>query len=157
MNTDYRNSHLQPGKGQAYHDKFLNNPYRKMVWELEKRILDEILSTFYKDIKIYHLDFACGTGRILHYLAGRVSCSVGVDLSPSMIEVASRNNKTSEIIQTDITRNDVLGERKFNLITAFRFFPNAQPALRVEAMQAMKNTFKKMDILFLIIIYIQAI
>jgi len=133
MNTDYRNSHLQPGKGQAYHDKFLNNPYRKMVWELEKRILDEILSTFYKDIKIYHLDFACGTGRILHYLAGRVSCSVGVDLSPSMIEVASRNNKTSEIIQTDITRNDVLGERKFNLITAFRFFQmhNQHCALRL--------------------------
>jgi len=104
-----------------------------MVGSLRNVILDEILSTFYKDIKIYHLDFACGTGRILHYLAGRVSCSVGVDLSPSMIEVASRNNKTSEIIQTDITRNDVLGERKFNLITAFRFFQmhNQHCALRL--------------------------
>jgi len=134
--SDYRKSHLSDEKGEAYHAIFYENPYRRMVWELEKNILNYILIRFLCNQKINHLDFACGTGRILQFFSRHANTSVGVDLSPSMLAVARSNNKNAEIIEADITRNDVLGERKFNLITAFRFFPNAQPELRKEAMRA---------------------
>jgi len=137
MTLDYRESHLQSEKGRSYHAMFSNNPYRRMVWQFEKGILDRIAAAFYGNAEIHHLDFACGTGRILSYLEDRTKSTVGVDLSPSMLEVARSNNKSAELIEADLTRNDVLGARKFNLITAFRFFPNAQSELRMEAMQAL--------------------
>jgi SAM-dependent methyltransferase len=133
--SDYRNSHLSEGKGEAYHRAFIDKPYRRMVWQFEKAILDKILNNFYDGATIRHLDFACGTGRILHYLADRTKESVGVDLSPSMLKVARAHNKKSKIIEADLTKEDVFGEKTFNLITAFRFFPNAQPELRAQAMQ----------------------
>lgn len=134
---DYRKSHLHPEKGASYHAAFSKNPYRNMVWQFEKDILDRILKLFYRNSQICHFDFACGTGRILSYLENKTKCSVGVDLSPSMLEVARKNNKQSEIIEADLTHNDVLGDRKFNLITAFRFFPNAEDELRMVGMQVL--------------------
>jgi predicted TPR repeat methyltransferase len=116
---------------------FFENPYRSMVWQFERAFLDRILTALYAGHEIHHLDFACGTGRILSHLKDRVHTSVGVDLSPSMLEVARKNQKNIELYEADITQDDVLGDRKFNLITAFRFFPNAEPELRFEAMQAL--------------------
>lgn len=139
MKADYRESHLEPGKGESYHEAFLAKPYRRMVWEFEMRVLDCILRDSCWNSEIRYLDFACGTGRILSYLADRTAYSVGVDLSPSMLAVARRNNVGAEIIEADLTKNDVLGERKFDLITAFRFFPNAQPDLRREVMQILSR------------------
>jgi SAM-dependent methyltransferase len=135
MTDDYRSSHLSQEKGIRYHDAFLNDPYRRMVWQMEQGTLDNILSTFLRGAEIYHLDFACGTGRILSYLKCRAQNTVGVDLSPVMLDVARKNNREVEIIEGDLTRNDVLGQRRFNLITAFRFFPNAEDSLRQEAMK----------------------
>ena len=136
---DYRESHLQPEKGESYHAAFSDEPYRNMVWQFEQGILDRILTVFYGNSDIHHLDFACGTGRILSYLGDRTKSAVGVDLSPSMLEVARKNKRSAEIIEADLTRSDMLGDRKFNLITAFRFFPNAEAELRMEAMQALSR------------------
>ena len=137
MAKDYRDSHLAPDKGASYHSAFTDNPHRSLVWELEKKALDNIVKRFHADRPVEHLDFACGTGRILQHLAGRAKVSVGVDLSPSMLDVARTTVPSAELIEADITRSDVLGDRKFNLITAFRFFPNAQVELRMEAMHSL--------------------
>ncbi len=139
MTKDYRESHLQPEKGKSYHAAFSDEPYRNMVWQFEKGILDCILKVFYSNSDIHLFDFACGTGRILSYLEDRTKSAIGVDLSPSMLEVARKNKRSAEIMEADLTRSTVLGDRKFNLITAFRFFPNAQPELRTEAMQVLAN------------------
>jgi SAM-dependent methyltransferase len=132
--SDYRKSHIDSDKGCSYHKTFSENPYRAMIWGFERRILDRIITEFYPAQEITHLDFACGTGRVLKYLANRCSLSVGVDLSPSMLEVARSDCLGSEVIEADLTRNDILGDREFNLVTAFRFFPNAEPELRQQAM-----------------------
>ena len=136
---DYRESHLHPEKAKSYHGTFSNVPYRHMVWKFEKAILDRILTAFYRNSEIHHLDFACGTGRILAYLEDRADTSVGLDLSPSMLEIARKTIKNAEIIEADITKEDILQDRKFNLITAFRFFPNAQPELRKQAMIMLRS------------------
>ena len=120
------------GRGAEYHDTFSPevNPYRAMVWRLEQRALDAALRTYLPGRRPTHLDFACGTGRILEFFAGRVASSAGVDVSPSMMEVARSSAPEAELIEADLTQHDALGDRRFDLITAFRFFPNAETELR---------------------------
>jgi SAM-dependent methyltransferase len=126
----YTESHKT--KGRDYHETFAPevNPHRAMLWRLEQRALDRILRDHLLPGEITYFDFACGTGRVLGYLFGRVASATGVDVSSSMMEVARKVAPGAELIEADLTRRDVLGERRFNLITAFRFFPNAEPELR---------------------------
>lgn len=135
--TDYRISHI--GKGRSYDNSFRENPWRAFLWQREQCVLDYVLKQYFSNNSIRHLDFACGTGRILKYLVGRTETSTGIDVSESMLEVTRKTVPNAEIIKADVTRNDVLGNRKFNLITAFRFFPNAQPALRAETIKCLSK------------------
>lgn len=132
---DYRKSHLQKDHAESYHKEFERDPHRKMIWQLEKKVLDHMMGEFFKNTEINHFDFACGTGRILSHLESWVNSSFGVDISPAMLEVARKHNKEAEIIEVDLTASDILGTHEFNLITAFRFFPNAQAELRSAAME----------------------
>jgi SAM-dependent methyltransferase len=137
MTPNYRKSHLQSDKRRTYHDLFSNDAYRSMVWQLEKSVLDVILRRFLGNREIRYFDFACGTGRILSHLKRYAISSVGVDISPSMLIVARTNNRSAEIIEADLTRHDVLDNRKFDLITTFRFFSNAETDLRIKAIQVL--------------------
>ena len=128
----YRESHLH--KGIDYHETFSSLPYRTVIWHLEQRLLLQIVRNHFLEEPPRHLDFACGTGRILGYLSPYCRSAVGVDVSASMLEVARRTDTGIEIIEADITRADKLGERRFDLITAFRFFPNSEWQLRKEAL-----------------------
>ena len=51
-----------------------------------------------------------------------------------MLGEARKNLTITELLLGDITRQSMLGGRRFNLITAFRFFANAESDLRSEAM-----------------------
>jgi SAM-dependent methyltransferase len=130
MTLRYTDRHK--ARGRDYHETFSPevNPHRAMVWRLEQGALDGILRDHLLPEKPAHLDFACGTGRVLGHLLGRVASSTGVDVSSSMMEVAAKVAPGAELIEADLTQRDVLGERTFDLITAFRFFPNAEPELR---------------------------
>jgi predicted TPR repeat methyltransferase len=134
----YRESHTKCGKGKEYHASFDTEKYRKIMWRLEKKYLKKTLLNKFNNKEINHLDFACGTGRILGFLEGKTNTSMGIDISPEMIKTA-RKTTTSKIIEGDLTRDSLLINNKFNLITAFRFFPNAEPSLRLEAMNAICN------------------
>jgi predicted TPR repeat methyltransferase len=131
----YRESHLN--KGSDYHDRFRDNPRRQLLWRLEQELLGRILRRHLGQRPIDHLDFACGTGRILALLEDRTRSSTGVDVSPSMLAIARTHVHRAELIEADLTRSEVLAGRRFDLITAFRFFPNAEPELRREALAAL--------------------
>jgi SAM-dependent methyltransferase len=135
----YTDSHK--GRGADYDETFSPdvNPYRAMVWRLEQRALDGIVRDRLASGPVTHLDFACGTGRILGHLMGQVSSTTGVDVSSSMMEVARKVAPAAELIEADLTQQDVLGERTFDLITAFRFFPNAEPELRQAVCSVLKR------------------
>lgn len=130
---DYRSSHV--GEGEAYHRKFTENRYRAIIWELEQRLLLDLLDRHCPTLATARLlDFACGTGRVLALLEPRVGASVGVDVAPSMLRIAEGLLRRTRLVCTDITRSGDLDGERFDVITAFRFFPNAEPALRDEAM-----------------------
>lgn len=142
----YRESHLK--KGEDYHEKFSENPHRRMIWNLEQQILDDI---YHRLLSKYppeaHLDFACGTGRILNHFSGRFDIACGVDVSSSMLQVARQNVPSAKFIEGDLTRRDILHGRQFDLITAFRFFPNAEASLRADVINALKSHLKPQGIL----------
>lgn len=131
----YRESHQQ--KGAEYHSEFQRNPRRRLLWRIEQQALDLILNGCPNAESATHLDFACGTGRVLKYVEPRVASSTGVDISPSMLAVAAQTSPHSTLIEADLTRNDPLGDRQFDIITAFRFFPNAERELRVAAIEVL--------------------
>lgn len=134
---DYRSSHMD--KGEEYARAFSERPWRALLWELERRVLDRVVERHPRGPRIRLLDLACGTGRVLSYLEDRVERAVGVDLSPTMISVARGRSTRAEIILGDATADDLLPGRLFDLVTAFRFFPNAEPELRAAAMRTIRR------------------
>jgi len=133
--SSYRDSHLD--EGQEYHDKFFSGPYRSAIWKIEQEILEAILGRYrlrYRE-PLRMLDFACGTGRVLQLFENQVDSAVGIDISETMLAVAKSHLQGTELLQADLTREPILAGRQFELITAFRFFPNAEPLLREEVMR----------------------
>jgi SAM-dependent methyltransferase len=146
--VDYRDSHTAPGKGASYDQNFCDKRYRKYIWSWEQNVLREILKTHLSDRdNIDYLDFACGTGRIVGFLENHVSASWGVDVSGEMLERARAKVKRTDLVHADLTKNSPLGNQKFDLITAFRFFLNAQRELREAAMSSLANHLKDGGIL----------
>jgi len=137
MGQSYTDSHKKASKGVSYDEHYGTNPWRRFLWSREQLALASIIDEFLGDRQIHLLDFACGTGRIVGFLEDRVTEAVGVDVSKPMLGEAREKLKRTELIEADITKEDVLKGRKFNLITAFRFFLNAEPQLRAEAMSAL--------------------
>ena len=143
--SSYRESHLH--KGRDYHETFSAIPYRSMIWCLEQRLLSRIVRDHFVDDVPRYLDFACGTGRILGFLSPYCRSVVGVDVSTSMLDVARCVSARIDIIEADITKDDQLGGQEFDLITVFRFFPNAEPELREEALGALVRHLSRNGIL----------
>jgi ubiquinone/menaquinone biosynthesis C-methylase UbiE len=132
----YRESHKYEGKGTEYEAYYQNKTWQRFLWSREQEIILRILDKYYTGRDVHLLDFACGTGRITEFLENRVKTSTGIDVSGSMLAIAREKLKRTELIETDITAENVLKSRKFNLITAFRFFLNAEPELRSAAIKA---------------------
>ncbi|OHB65428.1 MAG: hypothetical protein A2168_01675 [Planctomycetes bacterium RBG_13_50_24] len=132
----YRDSHKYEGKGAEYEAYYQNKAWQRFLWSREQEIILKILEKYFTGSDIHLLDFACGTGRITEFLENRVKTSTGIDVSGSMLAIAREKLKRTEIIEMDITAENILKPRKFNLITAFRFFLNAEPDLRSAAIKA---------------------
>ena len=134
--SDYRESHLC--KGEDYDDELSANAWEAYTAAIELTIIDEVIIDRFSEGPRRCMDFACGTGRLTCFLQERVPYCLGVDISSSMLAVAKVKCDKSYFLQCDLTRHRVsIG--LFDLITAFRFFGNAQDALRVEVLSVLNN------------------
>jgi SAM-dependent methyltransferase len=123
----YRGSHASEGYGGHY-DLTYRQGYYFYQWEyLEKPLLEKVLAAVPGRESKAYLDFACGTGRIISVGAEFFHSATGVDISESMLREARVKVGTAEFIQRDITSEPL--NRHFDVITAFRFFLNAEPQL----------------------------
>ncbi len=139
---DYRTSHVGAQSWARDYDAKLFAPdsFDAAIWEREKLLLDRIVQQHVRRRKSY-LDFACGTGRVLSYVERHFRSPVGLDISDSMLAAARDRVAGAELVQADATRDAAaLGGRRFDFVTAFRFFLNAQPALREAAMAFLAST-----------------
>jgi SAM-dependent methyltransferase len=115
------------------------------IWTHERRILTDLLARHRKKwTACDYLDFACGTGRIIEFMESRVTTSRGIDISPEMLRLAAPKLQRSELICSDITKSDA-PEGMYDLITAFRFFLNAEPSLRVAVIKALATRLKNSE------------
>ena len=137
--SDYRESHL--GKGADYDRDLSGDGFNGYMAVREKEILAQILSRWAANGVARYLDFACGTGRITQTLAPVAEESFGVDVSENMLDQARKKCPKTTFFLQDITR-DPLPEKGFDMVSAFRFFANAQNDLRVDALKAIRDHMK---------------
>ena len=139
----YTESHKYAGKGAEYEQYYQTQTWQRFLWSREQEIILKILEKYFADRDVHLLDFACGTGRVTALLENRVKTSTGVDVSGSMLAIAREKLKRTQIIEADITVQNLLKPRTFNLITAFRFFLNAEPELRSVTLRALVEVLDK--------------
>lgn len=134
----YRASHTYAGKASEY-DSHFHYRYRAYLWEQEQMVLRRIIAKHHPSGAVNCLDFACGTGRILEFLEKMTDRTTGVDVSAEMLSRARSKLFRTELIRGDLTTEPLLRNRQYNLITAFRFFLNAEKELREEAMRVLAS------------------
>jgi len=138
---DYR-KHFK--KSAEAYDELTQSKHVRLIYELEKRVLANLLPEMNAQQKTL-MDFACGTGRWTQFLENYFKETVGVDVSEQMIQLARNKCSKANFIVTDITQNSTDGQlrdKQFDVITAFRFYKNAQPALRRSATEAVAKYLK---------------
>lgn len=137
---DYSTSHLHAGN--AYQVRFHERPGRAAMWRLEQELIKKI---FMNLAPRRALDFATGTGRIVSELeASLPECEFhGIDISADMMALARAKCSRVTFHEMDGRQAlDVFGEASFDVVSAFRFFPNADPALRNDVAEQISGLTK---------------
>ncbi len=139
----YRQSHLGAAKARSY-DEDLWDPRaaKGLDWMVERRLLADILRDAGRHSSRSAADFACGTGRVLEFLSRYYPSPVGIDVSPDMLALARERCPHAKVILGDVTTTPGLAPGPFDLITAFRFFLNAEPTLRNEVLAWMRDSLR---------------
>ena len=111
------------------HDSHLN--------VIEERILMQVVRQISAGGRLRYMDFACGTGRILSIVAPHAELAVGVDVSADMLARAQQRVPLAKMRLHDLLASRTIQEAPFDLITAFRFFLNVEPASRGDYFKAL--------------------
>ena len=145
-NLDYRHSHL--GRGTDYDAALATDPFDAFLAARERALLLQLVARFFPREIPRYLDFACGTGRITQLIAPRAAQSYGVDVSEKMLSQARTKCPGTTFLLQDLTRERAAIE-PVQLVTAFRFFGNAQDELRRDAISAIRDVLAPGGLLIL--------
>ena len=135
VSIDYRRSHCAPGYGECYNKTYESGYYGALWAKIEIGLLSGVLYPMAGTGRKC-LDFACGTGRITNLAAEIFPEVVGVDVSETMLACA-QPSRNVRLLHVDITTRPL--DETFDVITAFRFFLNAEERLKREALSAIYN------------------
>jgi SAM-dependent methyltransferase len=142
MTVPYRESHLGAEKAREYDaDLWDVRAAKGLTWQLERRLIGRVLDALPEQPRTA-VDFACGTGRVLSFLAGRGIEVTGVDISPDMLALARLHCPGATLVEGDVTRDRDLVSGQYDLATAFRFFLNADPSLRAGALRWLRRSVR---------------
>ena len=131
---NYTDSHK--GRGSDYDANFDRLPFRSLMWEMEQKVLVSMVRDTRADLVV---DLACGTGRISALLSENLPRAriVGVDVAETMLNVARQRVPDVDFRCADVRGlSNVVADGSVDLMTAFRFFPNADSELRSDAARA---------------------
>ena len=135
--SSYVDSHKDPAKGREYDEYYESDPLARYLWLREREVLAQALDLYFGKRSVRALDFACGTGRISSFLETRVASCTGVDVSEAMLAEARRKLQRTVLCKANLLEESPFEKGSFDLITAFRFFVNAEPELRRAAVRAL--------------------
>ncbi len=123
--NDYRSSHQTAGYGNHYAETFRSGYYAALWSRIERPLVESILKSLSGPDRSC-LDFACGTGRLTNVVSPLFGEVFGVDVSQSMLACA-RVPGNVKLVKADLTVAPL--PRTFDVVTAFRFFLNAEDTL----------------------------
>lgn len=119
------------------------NSYGSFIWELQKPLVLATVSSLAARRKgLKYLDFACGTARVLAAIQPLVATAVGVDVSGPMLARAAEKAPGAILKQGDLLQNPTLVDHDYDVITAFRFFLNADTARRLPTLRCLAQRLK---------------
>jgi SAM-dependent methyltransferase len=106
--------------------------YSSRIWQMQRPVVEKIIADFRGERAgpVRLLDFACGTGRVISALESLVDAAEGIDISLNMVAVAREKCRRASLRVGDILTQPELLSGKFDIITAFRFLLNVEPAVR---------------------------
>jgi SAM-dependent methyltransferase len=132
----YSESHKD--RGDQYDGYLAGNAFDNYMAVWEARRVREIVNRLFPGGVPRYLDFACGTGRMTSVIAALAQHVTGVDVSESMLAHARNKLPAVRFVCADITKSTAdIGAEKFDLVSAFRFFGNAEHELRLEVLHAL--------------------
>ena len=124
--------------------EYAPDSYSSYIWQLQKPILSDIIRRYKSQTEPTRLlDFACGTGRILASVADKVEIIEGVDIAESMAQVAQEKSPNAHISVGNILTDPALAAGDFHIVTAFRFFLNTEPDMRVQVLKELRKRLTK--------------
>ena len=129
MSKKFKNyRELFKGEGaKSYSTLYEVNSTEDQLSKIEKEICLEMITGVEPNESIAHLDFACGTGRILGYFEKVSSKQIGFDISPDMLEIAKISSKAQLFLPTDYFKAfNLLNANDVVVISAFRFVLNSE-------------------------------
>lgn len=114
--------------------------YDSWVWDLYKPHLIQMVQCLNSTRnRVKYLDFACGTGRIIAEIEDLTTESLGVDISPQMLDFARRKVSHTTLRCGDILDEPEVADYDYDLITSFRFFLNTEPEMRTLVMRSLAS------------------
>lgn len=117
--------------------------FDSFVWSLQRPVLLHHVRQLRAALgRISYLDFACGTGRIVSAVEELTDRSVAIDVSEGMIALARPKVRRSELVVGDLLHDPTLVSGPFDVITAFRFFLNVEPQLRLSALTTLAQLMR---------------
>jgi SAM-dependent methyltransferase len=119
-----------------YDDKIYSpDSYHTFIWDLQRPFLLQAVSRVTSGRgAVRYLDFACGTGRIIAVVEPLVNDATGLDFSPEMLAHARPKVSRAVLKHGDILTDADVVDHDYDLITAFRFFLNTEPEMRLPIM-----------------------
>jgi ubiquinone/menaquinone biosynthesis C-methylase UbiE len=139
--SDYTEHYQRQGTSGESYDRSLANRFELAIFKLEHVILRDLFRRLRSsDPNTAYLDFACGTGRITEVFKDLIRTKVGVDTSAGQLAGARKKVPDAEFIQGNVVMNpELLGGRRFDLITSFRLLLNLEPENRVPILRALRE------------------
>jgi SAM-dependent methyltransferase len=143
--TDYRTCHTGDEAALGYQRTYASGYYAAQWERLEKPLLARLFDEERRRGARRMLDIACGQGRITLFGAEFFEAVQGVDYSPEMLSVArqclvNEPSLAGRDVRFDVADvSDYASAEPFDVITAFRFFLNANDELQRAALECVRR------------------
>jgi ubiquinone/menaquinone biosynthesis C-methylase UbiE len=143
--VDYRECHLHDDAAQAYHDVYAAGYYAAQWRQLERPWLSGLFAELAAAGSRRMLDIACGQGRITLLAANHFPHVLGIDVSNSMLTRARQAIDDDTALSNTDVRFEIAdvrtftAEQPFDVVTAFRFFLNAEDDLRIDGLRCARR------------------
>ena len=143
--VEYRTCHTSDDAAAGYQRTYSSGYYAAQWHSIERPLLCGLFAEFRGQGARRMLDIACGQGRITLVGAQYFDQVIGIDYSPEMLAIARQqraNDASLANADLDFQLGDVTdytAEAPFDVVTAFRFFLNAEDRLRIEGLRCVRR------------------